>query len=166
MDRCHNPSSASYKHYGALGVMVCKEWHTYANFEAWMLTQDHEGRELDKDILFQGNNLYSPETCRFVSPELNRLFTLRSALRGGLPLGVSKVSKGDRYRAQLNKAGQKIHLGTCDTAEEAHKLWQEAKAAQIEEVALLQDDEIMKSLLDRVAQLRVDLANGIQTTAL
>lgn len=78
MQRCYNPKSISYKHYGAKGVTVCEEWH---DFEGFLATVDQvEGWDeelyvkdklaLDKDKI-PGNKLYSPSTCRFVTPEEN-----------------------------------------------------------------------------------------------
>lgn len=167
MDRCYNLNHSTYKHYGATGAFVCAEWHDYLTYRAWVLTQDHIGKELDKDILIQGNLEYSPMHCRFVDKAVNRLLTTRAASRGELPLGVSQVSRSSRYRGQLNKDGQKIHLGTCDAPLEAHKLWQDAKAKHIEEVAATQNDSVIReALLDRAGKLRVDLRDGTQTLEL
>lgn len=167
MDRCYNPSFSTYKHYGAIGVTVCESWHTYSEFAQWASSQDHEGMELDKDILVAGCLTYSPATCRFVSGEVNRLLTARKASRGDLPLGVSRSSVSDKYRAQINKDGEKIHLGSRDTPEQAHALWQKAKADHIEEVALRQQlPEIRDSLLDRATTLRLDLLLTKQTHTL
>ena len=69
--RCYSKkrqeTSVAYK-----GCTVCKEWFVFSNFRCWMMAQDWEGRELDKDIKFDGNKVYSPETCLFVSQKENR----------------------------------------------------------------------------------------------
>lgn len=44
------------------GCTVSKEWHTFSNFRAWMVTQDWEGKSLDKDLLIEGNKIYSADT--------------------------------------------------------------------------------------------------------
>lgn len=49
------------------GCSVSADWHTFSNFKAWMEKQNWEGKQLDKDILIEGNKVYSPETCVFVS---------------------------------------------------------------------------------------------------
>jgi hypothetical protein len=46
---------------------VCKEWLTFSNFKAWMIKQDWRGNHLDKDITSQGNKVYSPNLCLFVT---------------------------------------------------------------------------------------------------
>ena len=166
MDRCYNLNHSTYQNYGAIGAFVCAEWHDYPTYRDWVMTQDHNGKELDKDILIRGNLEYSPVTCKFVDKAVNRLLTARAARRGELPLGVSRVSRSSRYRSQLNKDGQKVHLGTCDTPIAAHKLWQDAKARHIEEVAVQNDSAIREALLDRADRLRVNLRDGTQTLEL
>jgi hypothetical protein len=32
IDRCENPNSHAYKDYGARGIKVCQEWHSFDNF--------------------------------------------------------------------------------------------------------------------------------------
>ena len=50
-------------------VTVCDEWQCYHRFADWYEehTYECEGRlHLDKDILYPGNKIYSPETCILV----------------------------------------------------------------------------------------------------
>lgn len=51
-------------------TIVCNDWHRFSNFKYWMENQDWEGKDLDKDILGDGD-LYSPETCCFVPEAVN-----------------------------------------------------------------------------------------------
>lgn len=60
------------KHPSYLGCKICNEWLVFSNFKAWMETQDWEGKELDKDIY--GQELYSPDTCLMVRPDVNKFF--------------------------------------------------------------------------------------------
>lgn len=46
---------------------VCDEWHNFQNFADWYELNYIEGYQLDKDIKIDGNRVYSPETCLFVS---------------------------------------------------------------------------------------------------
>ena len=37
MRRCYDPQHTNYQNYGARGIKVCEEWHTYENFRDWTL---------------------------------------------------------------------------------------------------------------------------------
>jgi len=64
--RCYSRSKpARYKTYD--DCTVCDEWHSYQNFASWFEANKVRGLELDKDILIDGNRVYSPETCSFVT---------------------------------------------------------------------------------------------------
>jgi hypothetical protein len=65
---------------------VAKEWLTFSTFKNWMRSQKWEGRELDKDILKIGNKLYSPDTCVFVTREVNILLVNSHVSSGDLPV--------------------------------------------------------------------------------
>jgi hypothetical protein len=45
------------------GVTVCEEWLRFSTFKAWVLSQDHEGRQI---IRTEGSSVYSPDTCTFI----------------------------------------------------------------------------------------------------
>lgn len=163
MDRCYKEYHNSYKWYGALGVTVCDEWKDYKGFESWVLSQDYEGKELDKDIINPDNMIYGPEFCRFVDKEVNKLLTSREALRGEFPLGVSKTASG-KFRGQINRGGVKIHLGSCDTPHQAHRLWQFSKARHLREVAMKQADYLIRDgLLTRATRIEYDYLHNLET---
>lgn len=164
-DRCYNTEHNSYGSYGGVGVYVCDEWKSYKGFEAWAIDNYYDGSELDKDILYKGNQCYSPEFCRFVPISVNRLLTSREASRGELPLGVSLPSNGRKYRAQITRDGKKVHLGTRSTALEAHQLWQEAKIAAITEAAMLEGVslDISQALLARAQVIKYDRLHNLET---
>ena len=84
--RCY---SGRYKSYDA---KVCKEWHEYEVFKEWFYQQDWEGKELDKDIRGDGC-LYSPETCIFVSKQLNNFLVGYKKSEGG-PYGSRVMRDG------------------------------------------------------------------------
>src|SRR3990167_7715183 len=67
---------------------ITEGWRYASAFKSWMETQDWQDYQLDKDILIQGNKVYSPETCCFVPQYVNKMLTQRENLRGEYPLGV------------------------------------------------------------------------------
>lgn len=56
-----------------IGCEVCDEWLTFSNFKRWMMVQDWQGKQLDKDIRVKGNKIYSPNTCLFVTKAENTI---------------------------------------------------------------------------------------------
>jgi hypothetical protein len=50
---------------------VAKEWHNYQNFAKWYEDNYVEGYQLDKDIKVEGNRVYGPDTCMFVTSQEN-----------------------------------------------------------------------------------------------
>jgi hypothetical protein len=53
------------------GCTVVPEWHNFQNFAKWFEENYIEGMYLDKDIIKEGNKIYGPETCKFVTPQEN-----------------------------------------------------------------------------------------------
>ena len=134
------------------GCSVIEEWLTFSNFRAWMISQDWEGKHLDKDLIIAGNKVYSPKTCVFICGELNKLLGDRGRARGYLPLGVT--ASGKRYQAQVSKKGKHIHLGRFKTPEEAHQAWRKAKAQIIlNSRELTNDIRVKNSLAKRAKEL-------------
>jgi len=158
--KSHQENNPTY-----IGCSVSPEWLYFSVFEQWMLGQDHEGKALDKDLLFPGNKLYSEHTCVFVSPALNSLLTDSRAARGRFPLGVY-------YRKDIRKYAVQVHIGTRQknfgfyaTPLEAHRVYQLVKAEIIENFPT--DNSRIRAALDlRVAQLRDDYANNRITAKL
>lgn len=126
---------------------VCDEWLTFSNFKSWVQTQEWEGKHLDKDILVEGNKMYSPETCVFVDHRINSFILDSCASRGEFPIGVYLEKKRNKYRAQAWIDGKQKTLGRFDTPEEAHQAWlkakQEALVVLIEEI---EDQRVVDAL--------------------
>ncbi len=64
--RCYTRRYPSYS-----GCSVYKKWHNFQVFAEWYDYHYIEGYHLDKDIKIKGNRIYSPDTCMFVTRELN-----------------------------------------------------------------------------------------------
>lgn len=111
------------------GCVVIHEWHSFSVFRAWMLTQPWEGNQLDKDILYPGNKVYGPDTCVFVSRQLNIFLTDRFALRGEWPIGVSWHKRIGKFTSHCNNpfAGNLEFLGYFVCPSAAHEAWRARK---------------------------------------
>lgn len=135
-DRCYSAVWHAKKPTYA-GCSVVPEWHSFRAFRGWMEAQDWEGRELDKDVLVPGNKVYGPETCAFISPELNAQILSRPA--GKLPRGVW-ILKGRIY-ARSTAGGKDVYIGgRHPTIEAAHRAWVEHQAAHLRSLAALEPD--------------------------
>lgn len=112
-----------------IGCEVDKDWLLLSKFRQWVETKDWKGRHLDKDIIFPGNKIYSPETCALISQGLNKFLTLRERDRGKYLIGVSFDGGRNKYLAQCCDPFKKgsSHLGYFDSEIEAHDAWRAKK---------------------------------------
>lgn len=150
IERCYSEyypkSNPSY-----IGCSVCPEWLRFSNFKEWMQKQEWQGLSLDKDLLFVGNKVYSPENCVFITQEVN-VFIFTGRMNNSdttLPLGVRRSGK-NKYRAQCRIDGKNRNLGTYDTAEQAASVWLKNKLERAAELASMQSDpRIAKAIIER-----------------
>ena len=151
LERCYSEKLHS-KHPSYSGCYAVAEWHSFMGFRGWMVAQDWENKELDKDLLVSGNKLYSPETCVFVSQAVNSFLTDSMAKRGNLPIGVSFHKNRGKYVAYCRDvvAGRQIHLGTFNNPDDAHQAWLSCKLSQAFILASQQTDpRVAAALIDR-----------------
>lgn len=127
---------------------VCDDWLLFSNFKRWMETQDWEGKHLDKDLLVRGNKNYSPETCCFVSAEINSFITDNLIKRGEFPLGVSWSNRDKRFIAQCQDGDNGIiYLGAYNCPKEAHCAWLKFKSERAKKLASnIRDERIAQAL--------------------
>lgn len=68
--RCYNPHVDAYKYYGGKGVVICQDWHDYANFKAWALENGYADNLTIDRINPDGN--YEPSNCQWITANENR----------------------------------------------------------------------------------------------
>lgn len=114
-----------------VGCSVSPAWHKFTDFRAWMQMQTWEGMQLDKDIKVPGNKVYGPDTCLWVSAQINSLFNTGNTSKSGLPAGVSKHRSG-RFEVGVSYGGGKrTYVGSYNTVREAADAYVVAKADAI-----------------------------------
>lgn len=147
------------------GVDASEEWKYFTKFKAWMEKQDWKGKELDKDILVEGNKLYSPKTCAFVTHATNNFFNLRPAARGEYPTGVSFIKDGNYFIARCQVIGGKRKtIGTYGCMHKAHLAWAYEKQKQGLILAEQQSDSRVGKAIRERCQRIVDNAREILKT--
>lgn len=133
-------------------VTVCKEWHTFSVFKTWMESQNFVLGQLDKDLLIAGNKVYSPETCVFVSKQVNMFLVDSGATRGIYLIGASWCKRSGKFKAQCRNPVTKVQetLGYFATEQEAHKAWLAKKLEHSHALASLQTDiRVAEALIRR-----------------
>ena len=134
MVRCYS-SKFQEKKPTYTGCSITKEWLTFSNFRAWMITQDWRGKHLDKDILIPGNKEYGQNSCMFVSGEINSLLTDNAASRGDFPQGVSLHRASGEYKANCSVRGKLKNLGLFTTIPAAEHAYLTFKSCLIKQIA-------------------------------
>lgn len=117
-----------------------------------------ERMELDKDILFKGNKVYSRETCVFVPQKINVLFVKRENNRGKNPIGVSEHN--GEYRAYSNNGnGKIIYLGVHKTSKEAFQSYKKYKEHLIKKTADEYKELIPEKLYNAMYNYEVEITD-------
>lgn len=140
-----------------IGCVVCEEWKLFSNFLAWFEVNYKEGCELDKDILFKNNKVYSPETCIFLPKRINTLILRQKRKRGEYPIGVH--NNGSSFIANIKKDKKTLYLGSFKTKEEAFLAHKQAKELYIQEVAqeYFNKGEIDKRVYDALMNYKIEI---------
>ncbi len=156
--RCYNAKfherQPQYK-----GCTVCEEWLNYSNFKVWYDQNKIKGMslDLDKDILFKGNKIYSPETCCFVPHAINTLFLNKKADRGDFPIGVSYEKDKRKFRAYMSFMGKQIKIGTFNTAESAFARYKKYKEDFIQDIAEQYKDILPYKIYEAMMNWKIEI---------
>jgi hypothetical protein len=155
LERCYS-AKLHERNPAYVGCTVSEDWLTFSNFKAWMETQNWEGLHLDKDLLFEGNKIYSAETCVFITPMANSFTTDRMAARGKWLIGCDWDKRAGKFRASCRNPFTKKqeNLGYFDCEQEAHNAWHRRKLELAHELAAIQTDpRVAKALIDRYSEM-------------
>ncbi len=138
-------------------VTCCDRWLCYADFleDFEILKNEYnwskdEKLNLDKDILYKGNKIYSLEICVLVPDWINLLFIKSNAKRGEYPIGVSYHKASKKYLALCNNNRKLTRLGLYNTIEEAFNAYKIAKEQEIKRIA---NDCVSKGYITKDSRL-------------
>lgn len=160
LERCYSlrfkDNSSTY-----LGCSVAEDWYNFQNFAEWYEknynSNTMQGWHLDKDILFKGNKIYSPETCCFVPASINILFVRGESHRGKYLIGVYK--NRNNYTAYIHRGGRKVTMGTYEVEKEAFEVYKAAKEVYIKEEADKWKDKITLKVYEAMINYQVEIAD-------
>ena len=153
LERCYS-KKCKVKRPTYRGCSVWEEWLLFSNFRRWMILQDWEGMQLDKDILLSGNKIYSPETCVFISGKVNNFIIDSRGARGKHLLGCSWDKYAELFKAEVNNPfkGKRVNLGRYETELEAHLAWKKRKheyAIELANSKYVTDNRVRQILLTK-----------------
>lgn len=135
----------------------CDDWLLFSKFKYWYDQNYIDGYYLDKDLLFKGNKLYSPETCVFLHKTINS-FLVDCGVRNTNALSGATLRKDNgKYRSRCCNVitGNREALGQFDSEVEAHLAW----AARKKEIAaMLANSDIHMCERTREALLNIDFS--------
>jgi hypothetical protein len=117
-----------------MGCYVCDEWKYLSKFKKWFDANYIGGYELDKDILIQGNKVYSPDTCCFVPRSINACVNYTKKSKKEHPTGVFDSTSG-LYYAIIRKNGKNKIIGSYETREDAFDAYKREKKLWIKKLA-------------------------------
>lgn len=117
--RCNNPASQAFKHYGGRGIKICASWESSSEtFINWAIVNGwKKGLELNRK---DNNKGYYPENCDFVSRRKNMQNTRLQERSKNLP-GVTRFHRKFAARIGLNK--KTIPFGLYNTEREATQVY-------------------------------------------
>lgn len=142
------------------GCSVSEEWLVFSVFKRWMESQDWEGKQLDKDLLVEGNKVYSAGTCVFVTLAVNSFTNDCRASRGEWSLGVDWYKSRQKFRANChNPFTKKLeYLGLFTSEQDAHQAWLKRKLELAKELAAIQtDSRVAEALINRYSKIQTQI---------
>lgn len=134
LQRCYDAKYQS-KEPTYRSCKVCDEWLIFSNFKEWFDKNHKNGMCIDKDILSKrGTPIYSPQTCVFVTREINNFFRFLNNPN----LGITFRKRNKKYVASISYCGKKKHIGYYDSQEGAtinYKIWKGKELKRLAELS-------------------------------
>jgi len=148
------------------GCTVCEEWHNFQNFAKWYDENYYEilneKMQLDKDILYKGNKIYSPNNCIFTPQRINELFKINKSVRGDTYIGVNKNRNinGYKYIAICNNEnGKSTILKYTNDEYDAFLAYKNFKENTIKSIANKYKDKIPNKLYNAMMNYIVEITD-------
>ena len=128
--RCRDEGYYQRTRPSYIGCYVSDYFKDFQKFVEWHASQvgyECTGYELDKDLLYSGNKIYSPETCVLIPQELNKFLVAPKNKENGLPNGVTWHVSNKKFQATVREKTKKMHLGYFSNVNDAYLAYRTAK---------------------------------------
>ena len=145
------------------GCEVSDNFKYYEYFYEWCHSQigfSNQGWHLDKDLLTEGNKVYSENICVFIPQEINKVLVKREASRGENLIGVYWNKKASAFVARVNNnKGKREYLGLFKTELEAFNAYKQAKESFVKEQANKWKDQIDERAYNALMNYTVEITD-------
>ena len=162
LERCYSDTYKK-KHPTYKDCEVSENFKSFEYFYEWCHSQigfSNQGWYLDKDLLTEGNKVYSENICVFIPSEINKVLVKREALRGEYLIGVGWHKKGKAFVATVNKnKGKREYLGSFTTEIEAFNAYKQAKESFIKEQANKWESQIDPRAYEALINYQVEITD-------
>lgn len=150
ISRCHSVKKL-IKQPSYATCYVSEEFKIYSKFADWCNKQvgfGNDGWQLDKDILSDGECVYSSDTCCFIPAELNSAFSSFKLWKDGK---IKHTIFNGKFVVRVIENGVKRHLGSHETLEQANFIYGKHKRESLKKLAErwegVIDDRVFKRLM-------------------
>lgn len=140
------------------GCTICDEWRYFSNFKRWFDEHYIDGWQIDKDILFKGNKVYSPNTCCFVPNDINTVL-IKPANSKCIFRGVTFDYVNNKYMARISILGKAKNLGRYNTAKEAYIVYKQAKEKYIKFLADKWKSHLEPRVYDALYNYKIEITD-------
>lgn len=120
------------------GCSVSDNFKSYSYFYEWCNNQigfGVEGYQLDKDLLFKDNKIYSEKNCLFLPRRINSALVRKESARGSLPAGVYWSTINKNYVARCTINGKTVHIMSSLDSLEAFYAYKTVKEDYLKHLA-------------------------------
>ena len=159
LKRCYNPHNINIASCYD-DCFVCEEWEDFQKFAEWYeynyYEVNSETMHLDKDILFKGNVIYSPNTCIFVPQKINDIFVVQQKIKNnGLPIGCY-IADG-RLCVSCRVGDKRVNKSGFKQVDDAFSFYKTTKENYIKQVAEEYREYIPEKLYQTLINYEIDM---------
>jgi len=162
LKRCYDEKTHS-RRPTYINTEMSDNFKNYSYFYEWCHDQigfTDTSFDLDKDLLFKGNSIYSEDNCVFIPYEINGCLTNAKRFRGDLPLGVNLANnKKNPYCASISINKKRIALGHYDCKIKAFNAYKNAKEDRVKSLAEKYKHEIDLRAYNALINYQVEITD-------